>query len=278
MQLNPRYGSDPVIVLDGVPADIVGPAIRQRRRLAAVLSSFTAEQWAHPSRCEGWSNRDVIVHLESTNAFWAFAIGAGVSGEATRFLATFDPVASPAQLVADSTSVSTEDLLERFVASTESLAAALQALGDEDWLALAEAPPGHISVSAVVHHALWDSWVHERDVLVPLGIAGVVDADEVAACLRYVAALGPALAINNGATEVGTMLVSVTSPQLEFSVAVDHCVAVSNGAAGEGLRITGDAVEVLEALSMRRPLDQQIPADSRWMFYGLAEVFDADRN
>ena len=60
--------------------------------------------------------------------------------------------------------------------------------------------------------------------------------------------------------------------------AVDERVAVSNGAAGEGLRVTGDAVEVLEALSMRRPLDQEIPADSRWMFYGLAEVFDADRN
>lgn len=278
MQLNPRYGSDPVIVLDGVPADIAAPAIRQRRRLAAVLSSFTAEQWAHSSRCEGWSNRDVIVHLESATGFWAFAIAAGVSGEPTRFLATFDPVASPAQLVADSTNVSTEDLLKRFVASTESLVAALQALGDEDWLALAEAPPGHISVSAVAHHALWDSWVHERDVLVPLGIAPVEDADEVAACLRYVAALGPALALNNGATGVGTMVVSATAPDVEFVVSVSDRVVVSSTATNDDVRLAGDAVELLEALSMRRPLTQPIPTSARWMFYGLAETFDSARD
>ena len=277
MELKPRYGNDPVIVLDGTPADIAGPAIRQRRRLATILSSFTADQWAHPSRCEGWSNRDVIVHLESATSFWAFAITAGVSGEPTQFLASFDPVASPAQFVADSNDVSTEQLLERFGASTESLATVVNSLSEADWSALAEAPAGHISVSAVVHHALWDSWVHERDVLVPLGIAPVVEADEVAACLRYVAALGPALAINNGATGVGTMVVSVTAPELEFSVAVGTRVVVSNGATGEGVRLAGDSVEVLEALSMRRPLDQEIPADSRWMFYGLAEVFDAER-
>ena len=59
MRLTPRYGSNPIITLDGSPADILTPVTRQRRRLADALASFTDEQWAQPSRCAGWSNRMV---------------------------------------------------------------------------------------------------------------------------------------------------------------------------------------------------------------------------
>lgn len=54
-------------------------------------------------------------------------------------------------------------------ASAQSPNDLLGSLEAVDWEALAEAPPGHITVSAVTHHALWDSWIHERDVLLPLG-------------------------------------------------------------------------------------------------------------
>ena len=120
MQLNPRYGTDPLITLDGSPAAILEPAVRQRRRLAATVATLTDEQWAHPSRCDGWSSRDVIVHLDTTNSFWAFSIAQGLKGEPTQFLATFDPVASPAQMVADAGDVSADEVLDRFVASTDS--------------------------------------------------------------------------------------------------------------------------------------------------------------
>ena len=43
------------------------------QEFAAALAVLDDEQWSHPSRCEGWSSRDVIVHLDSTNAFWAFS-------------------------------------------------------------------------------------------------------------------------------------------------------------------------------------------------------------
>ncbi len=108
MQLTPRYGPDPVITLDVAPAEILQPTVRQRARLAAALGAFSDEQWVHPSRCDGWSSRDLIVHLDSTNRFWSYSIAAGLRGEPTRLLATFDPVASPAELVADSGDVSTQ--------------------------------------------------------------------------------------------------------------------------------------------------------------------------
>ncbi|MBK9970190.1 MAG: maleylpyruvate isomerase family mycothiol-dependent enzyme [Acidimicrobiaceae bacterium] len=277
MQLTPRYGAQPVITLDGPPAAIAGPLIRQRRRLATALASFTDEQWSHPSRCAGWSNRDVIVHLDSTNTFWSMSIAAGVHGEPTRFLATFDPVASPAQLVAGSGYVSTGEVLARFVASTDALVGLCSSLDHAGWSAAAEAPPGHVSVSAVAHHALWDSWVHERDVLVPLGLAPEPEADEVAACLRYVAALGPALALNRGAAGSGVLAIDATGPDVVVVVDIGEQVVVRAGAAGAPtveLRLAGDAVELLEALSVRRPLTQLIPADSVWMLRGLSDTFD----
>jgi uncharacterized protein (TIGR03083 family) len=273
MQLTPRYGPDPVLVLDGPPSRIAVPLIRQRRRLAMMLTGLSDEQWSHPSRCDGWSCRDVIVHLESTNPFWSASISSGVGGAPTQFLASFDPVASPAQMVATS-DVSADELLNRFIVSSEAFAALLSSLGDGDWAMLAEAPPGHISVSAVAHHALWDSWVHERDVLLPLGIEPVEEADEVAACLRYVAGLGPALALARGETHVGTLGVTATDPDLSIVVEVGGHVVVHDGEADATLRLAGRAVDLVEALSIRAPHGQPIPSDSAWMLGGLATTFD----
>jgi uncharacterized protein (TIGR03083 family) len=277
--LIPRYGTDPVIVLDGEPSAIAEPAIRQRRRLAALLADLDDDQWAHPSRCAGWSSRDVILHLDSTNNFWAFSIAQARRGEPTTFLATFDPVASPVQLVNDAGAISNAATLERFSASTEALVEALESLDGDGWATLAEAPPGHISVSALAHHALWDSWVHERDIVLPLGGNPVEESDEIAACLRYGAALSPAFSLNGGAVGRGTLTVDVTEPDLSFVVDVGDRVSVRAGNdTTADMRFTGNAVELLEALSFRRPLDQEVPEESAWMLRGLADVFDvADR-
>lgn len=280
MQLSPRYGSDPLITLDGPPSGVLAPAVRQRRRLVAALEGLDAAQWAHPSRCEGWSTRDVIVHLDSTNAFWAFSIGAGVKGEPTQFLVGFDPAASPAELVAAAGDTTDAEVLERFSASTEALASLLESLDEAAWSALAEAPPGHLHVGAVVHHALWDAWIHERDVLLPLGIEPEVHDDEVAACLRYVAALAPAFAVSLGSHGSGRLRIDATRPARSFEVEVGDEVlvrdAVSDGADGTGaeVRLTGDAVELLEALSSRAPLAQPVPDGAEWMVEGLAKAFD----
>ena len=189
MQLNPHYGADPVLVLEGDPTAILDPTVRQRRRLAATTGGLTDTEWAHPSRCEGWSARDVI-GIHGTNAFWTQSIAAGLRGEPTRFLATFDPVTSPARSVARSQQLSSAEVRDRFIESTDALCTLLESLGTDDWTLLAEAPPGHVTISAVAHHALWDAWVHERDILLPLDAdVGAAD-DEVTACLRWVAASG----------------------------------------------------------------------------------------
>jgi uncharacterized protein (TIGR03083 family) len=280
MQLAPHYGPDPIIVLDGDPSAIAVPVIRQRRRLAAALATFDDEQWAHPSRCEGWSNRDVIVHLTGTNSFWALSIAAGLRGEPTRFLATFDPVASPARMVATAAPASNAEVLAQFVATSDALADQLGSLSADQWALPAEAPPGHISVSAVAHHALWDSWIHERDILLPLGLAAEEEADEVAACLRYVAGLGPCLAASRGRVGRAVLAIEASGPHdatLSVRVDVSDRVIVRDGNAAVAvgdLMLVGDAVQLVEALSVRAPLQQPIPPEVAWLVSGLLETFD----
>jgi hypothetical protein len=99
----------------------------------------------------------------------------------------------------------------------------------------------------------------------------------VGASLRYVAALAPAFAVNDGTADRGTLALEVTEPDLSIAVEISGRVAVRDGIRGEtvDLVLTGDAVGLLEALSIRRPLDQLIPNESAWMVRGLAEIFES---
>ncbi len=277
MLLTPRYDGPPVLSLAGPPGAIAIPAIRQQRRLVDTLAGLTDEQWSHPSRCDGWTAHDVAVHLHSVHGFWAFSTAQGLKGEPTRFLATFDPVASPPQMVAAAAPTTPAELVEQMRASTGVLEAQWSSLTDADWIALAEAPPGHISVSALVHHALWDSWIHEHDILVPLGITPPAEDDEVAASLRYVAALTPAFALCAGASGRGSF--AIDAGHVQVVVEVDETVRVRSGLAlpeadTVDTVLRGDPVEVLEQLSFRAPWTFDVPADQAWMLGGLATTFD----
>ena len=276
MQLNPHYGTDPLLILQVDPTAILEPTVRQRQRLAAIVSDFTEAEWTHPSRCEGWSSRDVIVHLDGTNFFWTQSISAGLRGDPTRFLATFDPVTSPAVSVAQSQDLSSADVRDRFVESTATLCALLESLGPGDCSLLAEAPPGHVSITAVVHHALWDAWVHERDILLPLDAEAVVADDEVAACLRWVAALGPTLARSRGVNEHGRLAIHTTDPDADVLIDIGEHIVISDEAGAAELTLVGPAAELVDALSIRVPLSQTIPAETAWMLGGLATTFDND--
>ncbi len=100
------------------------------------------------------------MHLDTATAFWSYSVVQGVRGTPTEFMATFDPVASPAEMVA-ADDIPPAELLDRFIADSDRLTDTLTSLDDDGWHTPAEAPPGHISVTALAHHTLWDSWVHQ---------------------------------------------------------------------------------------------------------------------
>jgi uncharacterized protein (TIGR03083 family) len=275
MQLTPMYDNPAFFRLDLPLGDPSVPMLRQRRRLATLLGELDDAQWATGSRCAKWSVRDVIAHLGTTNQFWVFAIGSALAGEPTRFLADFDPVSSPAELVDAGRSSTTTEVREQFVESTEALAAAVDRLDDDAWSKLGEAPPGHIPLRAVALHALWDGWVHERDIVLPLGLAPVEEPDEVTGCLVYATALSPAFAVARGATREGAIGVAATDPDTRFVVEVGESVAVRAGEAPrDALHLTGSAVDLIEALSIRAPLPCPVDDSQRWLLAGLSRAFD----
>lgn len=274
MRLEPRYGDRPAVVIDLPAPDGLHPVVAQRRRLQAHLEAMTDEEWRQPSRCAGWSAQDVITHLTSTNQFWDISVQQGVAGSPTSFLAGFDPVASPAELVEQRGQVSPAESLEGFATSNASLLATVEGLDDGHHALTAEAPPGHLAIRHVLDHALWDAWVHERDILLPQGAVPVIDAREVLVSLRYAAALGRAVSL---AADLGpgSAEVLVTDPDERLVVDVDDDqVRVHGGdAPADAHRVEGPAVELLEMLS-RRDVGRPPPPTVEWLSAGLALVFD----
>ncbi len=274
MQLSPRYEGTPVLSFDPVPSDPAVPVLRQRRRLADTLATFDETQWSTPSRCADWSCRDVVSHLVTVNAFWATSVAAGRRGEPTRFLGRFDPVATSAALVSGAPDRSDAELLDSYVATTESMAQAFADLDPDGWTQLAEAPPGHVTIAAVALHALWDGWIHERDIALPLGLGVAEEPDEVAGSLRYVVGLGAAFLATTGSTRVGAFTVHSEGPDLDLMVDIRPEVVVGEWPGVEGLpACSGSGPAMVEAFSLRTA-PPTLPDPDAWMIAGLATVFD----
>ncbi len=276
MKIRPRYGTDPLIAYEGAPAAVATPTVRQRLRLARTLAGFGAQEWEAPSRCAGWTNRDVVVLLASTNRFWVHSISQARRGTPSQVLAAFDPVATPAGLVAAAGNPSPAEVLDAYVRSAHTLADLLGSLTSSEWTMLGESPLGHVSVSAIVRHALWDAWVHERDITLGVGLVPAVEADEVDAALRCAAALGPAFGILLGDLDDQRLAATVTTqdPAIGFTIKVDRAVRITADIApAVPVAVHGRAVDVLEGLSLRAPLHLE-PA-WQWLTAGLTRSFEA---
>jgi hypothetical protein len=129
----------------------------------------------------------------------------------------------------------------------------------------------------VADHALWDCWVHERDIVLPLGRPPVEDAHEVITCLRYAAGLGRAFEAGQGGGAGGTAVLEVTDPDARIVVAATaEQVRVHEGdAPADALVAHLAAVPALEMLS-RREAGEAVPDAVSWLAAGVAVVFDQD--
>jgi uncharacterized protein (TIGR03083 family) len=276
MKLAPRYGGPPILVIDGEPACQLAPFTRQRLRFQELLSGLTPDQWNEPSRCDGWTVRDVVAHLITVNQFWNASVGAGVAGEPTRILRGFDPAATPPAMVSTMSALSAKEVLDGFVDSNAVLLDALSGLTSDEWSMPAESPAGHVPIRLLVQHGIWDSWVHERDVALPLGLQAVVEPDEVVSCLQYAAAVSPALGIGLDRSGAGILAVDATDPSVRFVLEVNDCVVLRAGSVDADVPcLRGDAVELTEALSLRLPLPASVPVEWRHALGGIEAAFDA---
>ena len=148
------------------------------------------------------------------------------------------------------------------------------ALGDDEWETIVEAPPGHVTIGTMLHHALWDCWTHERDIVLPLGIEPVEDPVEVTCVLAHAIGLTAAFAmqfVDSRSARIGVLAVD---PLVELTVNVARTTVVSFDSPPAGVPVlTGSAVDLAEGITCRQPLDLSSLGEQAWVVEGLAEVF-----
>jgi len=274
VKLSPRYEQPAIISIDGPADDQLVPVVRQRQRLAKTLAELAAADWNAPTRCQGWTVRDVVAHMITVNGFWQMSTIAGLAGEPTRVLENFDPAATPPLIIEPMRTLAPSEVLEQFISSNDAYLDVISALDSAGWSTLGESPAGHVPIRLLAQHALWDCWVHERDIALPLGFAPPTEDDEVLSCLRYAAALSPAFAISNGDAIRGVYAVETTDPKCRFAMDVGESVAVRDVAPpSDAPCLRGDAVALVEALSIRAPLPDSTPVEWKQMLGGLESAF-----
>jgi hypothetical protein len=97
----------------------------------------------------------------------------------------FDPITTPHEFVVAGRSVSDTEVRDRFVVSSETMADDVESSGPERWGSTSISPLGLVPWWLSALHVFYDSWVHERDVLLPLGMEAAVDPDEAVPVLTY---------------------------------------------------------------------------------------------
>jgi uncharacterized protein (TIGR03083 family) len=219
------------------PTPILAAHARQRRRFAEEVGSLDATALATPSRCHKWTVADVLRHLCDVDS-WMDDIWAGRVPP----LEGFDPNITPHEFVVRGRAIADADVRDRFVASCEVMAADVEHSGPERWGNPSLSPLGAVPWWFSALHVFFDSWLHERDCLVPLGIGVPVEADEVTPVLTYIVGLAGLFAGEPFDTVVAGVRVNASAPP----------VVVTPVAALDG---STDLAAMADALSGRGDID-----------------------
>jgi uncharacterized protein (TIGR03083 family) len=261
------YDHDRTLAIEGLGSPVTAFR-RHRARFLEQLATLTEDEWSRTTRCDAWDGRDVVNHLVSADGFWALTIGGrNRDGGATRFLQGFDPTSTPGAIVADQHTRPTAEVLAAFQASTEQLAAALDAVeAAGEWSAVSESPFGHVDVGVIAAHGLWDSWLHERDVLLPLGRSVAVEEDELLNAAAFTLFVGGAQGgvldddapVGDGPNEpVHATLTfdEIADRTVQLTVDRDVHVLVRPAAESPAAVDAGRAVDLVEAVTGRAPVE-----------------------
>jgi len=184
--------------------------------------------------------------------------GGGLRGERTGVFDGFDPRSTPKRLT-DTADRDPATARQRLVAAIEAMLPGLEMLDGEGAMILTESPLGRQPLAVSTQHLLWDTWLHERDLLLPLGHSLPELEDEVRLCAVY------SLRMAGGITQLfqqearvpvilhgawnGAMLLEVRGGDMS----VRQLDAAEAGEIGPHLR--GDAVTAIDALCGRGDLE-----------------------
>jgi len=257
------------IEVDATLWPVTRPWTAQRERMLNVLRDLPTAAWDRPTRCDAWSVKDVIGHLVVVDQFWSLTLGNGLAAaEPTRFLAGFDPSSSTDDLVAATVAQPVAQLLEQFATGTATFAGVVGQFTDATWPNRAESPMGHLPAHQLLAHAIWDSWLHERDILVPTGDTADPAPDELRAAAAWncvFAALQGGLVGDPDAVAAGpaapirVALRFADLPGTALALTVDDGVTLEPANPADAVD-AGTAIDFVEGLTGRAPIDRTLMA------------------
>ena len=180
----------------GAPLEIgidplsVGPTwFAHRDRLTGWLADLPDDAWGGPTRCDGWTVSELVRHLASVLQFEGFTLHQAAKGHATRLLEGMDTQETPGAAAALLGDLDPGALLETMRGFDAQIDTTVDEWSAADWGRTAEAPPGHLPAWMSLCHMLFDSWVHEYDLLLPRDETPAVVANEVEIVVAYVLGL-----------------------------------------------------------------------------------------
>ena len=230
--------------------------------LDAVASPLTAAQWAAPSLCPAWTVQGVLVHATTIEqALVGWRPGAenpfGAMGAIGAELSTLD---APA-------------LLDRFRTTVGRRLDELATMGDDEFDAPSITPVGPGTYARFMAIRVFDNWVHERDIRVPLGISGddggpaaEMALDEVQGSLGFIA--GKKIGLPDGKG----LAIEITGPvQRRMMVKVQGRAQVVQELPDPDVTVTSDLLTFM-LLACGRIDPEQAIADGRITWSGDQEL------
>jgi uncharacterized protein (TIGR03083 family) len=242
---------------------------RQRSRFAAVLADFTPEDWTASTRCADWSAHDVVRHLCDCNAILASA-----DRRVLDVAAGFDPRTSPRRWPAILASESPDATLARFADTTRDLLTLARSQLDRGEQYQVMLPYGSMDWAVLILHGFWDSWLHERDILLAQGREYEADAEGTAYATAYGVFLAAAVAAMFGRPVPDQQLTLSGNGGGVFDLHTSQAVTLTLTPA----TVTGPpAAQVTDALGGRAPgrdVLSYLPAGTRTALCRMADFFN----
>lgn len=130
----------------------------------------------------GWSAHEVVRHLCDGTALGA---SVGPDDRTLDLTAGFDPRTTPRRWLTASAGEPPEATLRRYVTTTEKMLAHLRAQLAQHRSFDVRLPYGPMDWTVLVLHGFWDSWLHERDVLLPRGTDHPTNGDATGYAAAY---------------------------------------------------------------------------------------------
>ena len=175
-----------VIHVELDPAAMLRAYAAHRGRFADEVRALDAAVLATPSRCSRWTLADVLRHLCDVDS-WMGSIWAG--GAPPFDVSQFNARVTPNEFVEAGRRVPDVEVRDNYIASTPALVASIDPSDRDRWATTSVSPLGFVPWWQSALHIFWDSWLHERDVLLPLGAQAPVQTEEVTPVLLYSLAL-----------------------------------------------------------------------------------------